>query len=71
MAAIRKKSTPVVRYAVVGQGYIAQAAVLPAFRHARGNSRLVALVSGDPAKRRELIHFSCACRGGNVTPPSG
>jgi glucose-fructose oxidoreductase len=44
----------VVRYAVVGQGYIAQAAVLPAFQHAAGNSRLVALVSGDPAKRREL-----------------
>jgi predicted dehydrogenase len=41
-------------YAVVGQGYIAQAAVLPAFRHARGNSRLVALVSGDERKRREL-----------------
>ena len=44
----------VVRYAVVGQGYISQAAVLPAFRHARGNSRLVALVSGDETKRREL-----------------
>jgi len=44
----------VVRYAVVGQGYISQAAVLPAFRHARGNSRLVALVSGDDTKRRVL-----------------
>jgi predicted dehydrogenase len=44
----------VIRYAVVGLGYIAQAAVLPAFRHARGNSRLVALVSGDATKRREL-----------------
>lgn len=51
MALTRK--TPV-RYAVVGLGYIAQAAVLPAFRHARGNSRLVALMSGDEAKRREL-----------------
>src|SRR5258706_1063955 len=50
----RNKSSAVVRYAVVGQGYIAQAAVLPAFRHARRNSRLVALVSGDPTKRREL-----------------
>jgi predicted dehydrogenase len=48
------KSSSVVRYAVVGQGYIAQAAVLPAFRHARTNSRLVALVSGDETKRREL-----------------
>jgi glucose-fructose oxidoreductase len=46
--------SPLVRYAVVGQGYISQAAVLPAFRHARGNSRLVALVSGDDMKRREL-----------------
>ncbi len=38
-------------YAVVGVGYIAQAAVLPAFAHARRNSRLVALVSDDPKKR--------------------
>ncbi len=43
-----------VRYAVVGQGYIAQAAVLPAFQNARKNSRLVALVSGDAKKRRVL-----------------
>jgi glucose-fructose oxidoreductase len=43
-----------VRYAVVGQGYIAQAAVLPAFRHAKRNSRLVALVSGDARKRKAL-----------------
>jgi predicted dehydrogenase len=44
----------VVRYAVVGLGHIAQVAVLPAFAHAKRNSRLVALVSGDAAKRREL-----------------
>jgi glucose-fructose oxidoreductase len=43
-----------VRYAVVGIGHIAQAAVLPAFAHARRNSRLVALVSGDRTKRSEL-----------------
>jgi predicted dehydrogenase len=43
-----------VRYAVVGLGHIAQAAVLPAFAHARRNSRLVALVSDDPAKRKAL-----------------
>jgi predicted dehydrogenase len=43
-----------VRYAVVGMGYIAQAAVLPAFRHARRNSELTAIVSGDPVKREEL-----------------
>jgi predicted dehydrogenase len=43
-----------VRYAVVGLGHIAQAAVLPAFAHARANSELVALVSDDPVKQREL-----------------
>ena len=46
------------RFAVVGLGHIAQAAVLPAFRHARGFAELVALVSdtkflGDT--QRELI----------------
>lgn len=43
-----------VRYAVIGLGHIAQAAVLPAFRHAKRNSVLAALVSGDARKRREL-----------------
>ena len=43
-----------VRYAVVGLGHIAQVAVLPAFRHAARNSRVTALVSDDPVKRREL-----------------
>jgi len=43
-----------VRYAVVGLGHIAQVAVLPAFAHARRNSRLVAVVSSDPTKRREI-----------------
>ena len=43
-----------VRYAVVGLGYIAQVAVLPAFAHARHNSELAALVSGDPQKLRTL-----------------
>ena len=38
------------RYAVVGLGHIAQMAVLPAFGNARRNSRLAALVSGDPVK---------------------
>jgi predicted dehydrogenase len=47
-----RKST--IRYAVVGLGYIAQAAVLPAFRHARSTSQLVALISGDAEKRAEL-----------------
>jgi predicted dehydrogenase len=44
----------IVRYAVVGLGHIAQVAVLPAFTHARRNSKLVAMVSGDRTKRREL-----------------
>jgi glucose-fructose oxidoreductase len=43
-----------VRYAVVGLGYISQAAMLPAFAHARENSELVALVSSDPKKLRDL-----------------
>src|SRR5688572_5116324 len=42
-----------IRYAVVGLGHIAQAAVLPAFAHA-GNSTLAALVSGDATKRSRL-----------------
>src|ERR671915_232551 len=43
-----------IRYAVVGLGHIAQVAVLPAFAHATRNSQLVAVVSGDRTKRREL-----------------
>jgi len=43
-----------VRYAVIGAGNIAQVAVLPAFEHAKKNSELVALVSGDADKRAEL-----------------
>ena len=50
----RRQSRWIVRYAVVGLGHIAQDAVLPAFAHAGRNSRLVALVSGDARKRREL-----------------
>jgi predicted dehydrogenase len=42
-----------IRYAVVGLGYIAQVAVLPAFAHA-ANSSLQALVSGDPQKLKKL-----------------
>ena len=43
-----------VRYAVVGLGYIAQAAVLPSFTHARRNSSLHAIVSGHVDKLNEL-----------------
>ncbi len=43
-----------IRYAVVGLGYISQIAVLPAFEHARENSELTALVSGDAKKLQKL-----------------
>jgi predicted dehydrogenase len=49
-----RQHTSPITYAVVGLGHIAQAAVLPAFAHARRNSRLVALVSDDATKRRTL-----------------
>jgi predicted dehydrogenase len=49
-AAERRK----VRYGVVGLGYIAQVAVLPAFAHAEENSELVALVSDDDEKLDKL-----------------
>jgi predicted dehydrogenase len=42
------------RWAVVGLGYFAQKAVLPAFAHARKSSRLVALFSDDRRKRKNL-----------------
>lgn len=43
-----------IRYAVVGLGHIAQAAVLPAFEHAKRNSELFAFVSGDRRKLDKL-----------------
>jgi glucose-fructose oxidoreductase len=43
-----------VRYAVVGQGYISQVAVLPSFANARRNSELAALFSDDPEKLQKL-----------------
>jgi len=50
-----QKAPPgMIRYAVVGLGYFAQNAVLPAFSHASSNSRLAALVSDDEEKLREL-----------------
>ena len=52
---IRGKTTRKrVRYGVIGQGYISQVAVLPAFAHARRNSELTALFSDDEEKRRKL-----------------
>jgi glucose-fructose oxidoreductase len=49
-----RKSSPKIRYAIVGLGHIAQTAVLPAFANARKNSVLAALVSDDEAKLRQL-----------------
>jgi predicted dehydrogenase len=49
----RSTSTRKIRYAVVGLGHIAQVAVLPAFKNA-ANSELVAIVSGEPEKRKKL-----------------
>jgi predicted dehydrogenase len=51
MKASRSKA---IRYAVVGLGHISQNAVLPAFRNARRNSRVTALVSSDPRKLKAL-----------------
>jgi predicted dehydrogenase len=57
------EAPPQIGYAVVGLGHIAQNAVLPAFRHAKENSRLVALVSGDAEKRRALTKKYRKTRG--------
>lgn len=43
-----------IRYAVVGLGWIAQQAMLPAFANADDNSELTALVSDDPEKLKSL-----------------
>jgi predicted dehydrogenase len=59
-------NTPV-RYAVVGLGYIAQVAVLPAFAHARQNSRLQALISGDPVKLKRLGERYGVTTGGDYS----
>ena len=60
-----------IRYAVVGLGHIAQVAVLPAFAHARRNSRLTALVSDDATKIKVLakkyqVEGTYSNRGGVV-----
>jgi predicted dehydrogenase len=55
---IRSGGKGKVRYAVVGLGHIAQVAVLPAFQHAQ-DSELVALVTEDPTKARQLSKKYC------------
>lgn len=54
MASKKRKRGGDIRYAVVGLGHIAQAAVLPAFGHVKGRSRLAALVSDDRQKLAAL-----------------
>jgi len=54
-----------IRYAVAGLGYIAQSAMLPAFAHARRNSRLTALISSDREKLEQLgERYGVTTRGG-------
>lgn len=53
-----------IRYAVIGQGYISQIAVLPAFEHASKNSELAALISDDPAKLKKLSQTYKVARTG-------
>ena len=48
------KAAGKVRYGVVGLGWFAQVAVLPAFAHAGKNSELAALFSDDPEKLKKL-----------------
>jgi len=43
-----------IRYALVGLGNIAQVAVLPGFLNAKSNSELVAFVTDDPKKAKQL-----------------
>jgi predicted dehydrogenase len=62
-------STKRIRYAVVGLGHIAQVAVLPGFSHARRNSQLVALVSGDRTKRREIARRYRLAHAFDATTP--
>ena len=50
----RNDEAGTIRYAVIGLGWIAQSAVLPAFAGARRNSKLEALVSDDDTKLKAL-----------------
>ena len=46
-----------IRYGVVGLGHIAQVAVLPAFKNAKKNSVLAALVTGDKTDFWRETHY--------------
>jgi glucose-fructose oxidoreductase len=50
----RRSQTEPVRFAVVGLGHFAQAAILPAFANARKDAQLAALVTGDKEKAAKL-----------------
>jgi predicted dehydrogenase len=50
----RRRRGNKIRWAVIGQGHFAQTSILPAFAHARENSELVAIFSGDEQKRKQL-----------------
>lgn len=70
------RATGAIRYAVIGLGHIAQAAALPAFGHAKRNSRLAALVSGSPKKlkvlgRRHGVKHLCNYAGADSLFHSG
>ncbi len=54
MGAKKEPSKGKIRYALIGAGHIAQNAVLPAFRNARKNCELTAIISDDPRKRFAL-----------------
>lgn len=49
-SARKKSSRRKIRFGVIGLGHIAQEAVLPAFRHAKRDVELTALISGDDKK---------------------
>jgi predicted dehydrogenase len=51
---IKARKTRRIRYGVIGLGHIAQTAVLPAFKNAKKNSELAALISSDPQKLKKL-----------------
>lgn len=51
---MQPKINPKTRYGVIGLGWIAQASVLPAFKHAKKNTELAALISGDKKKLSAL-----------------
>jgi predicted dehydrogenase len=75
----KRKARPnkrAIRYAVVGLGHIAQAAVLPAFAHVKRNSTLAALVSGQPKKlhalgRRYGVKYVCDYQDADTLFTSG